>query len=111
MKEEARKRIVAELDLVEQQKKFNEISDKFVKQAAVLNDEKNDLAKAVDCLVKDKEILHNKVKNARAAHEETSEKFMKEPGEVAKQTSLKGDDGVAEEGPEKNDSTTLSEKK
>jgi len=111
MKEEARKRIVAELDLVEQQKKFNEISDKFVKQAAVLNDEKNDLAKAVDCLVKDKEILHNKVKNARAANEETSEKFMKEPGEVAKQTSLKGDDGVAKEGPEKNDSTTLSEKK
>jgi len=112
MKEEARKRIVAELELVEQQKKFNEISDKFVKQAAVLNDEKNNLAEAVNCLVKDKEILNNEVNNARATAsviEETSETFMKKPEEISKQTSLEGNNGLAKEGPEKNDGTTIDE--
>eukprot|EP00092_Neocalanus_flemingeri_P014594 GFUD01015744.1.p1 GENE.GFUD01015744.1~~GFUD01015744.1.p1 ORF type:complete len:1900 (-),score=604.03 GFUD01015744.1:235-5934(-) len=98
VKEEARKRIVAELDLVDQQKKFNEISDKFVKQAAVLNEEKNDLAKAVNGLVKDKEILDDKVNKARAAateklqdfvNEETSKKILQDSEEIVKQSFLK----------------------
>jgi len=98
VKEEARKRIVAELDLVEQQKKFNEISDKFVKQAAILNDEKNDLAKAVNGLVKDKEILDEKVNKARAAaterlqdfvNEETSKKILQDSEEIVKQSFMK----------------------
>jgi len=104
MKEEARKRIVVELELVDQQKKFNEISDKFVKQAAVLNEEKNDLAKAVNGLVKDKEILvkdkeisDEKVNNARAmaterlkdfVNEETCKKILEDSEEMVKQSFL-----------------------
>jgi len=65
LKDEARKRIVAELEIVDQQRKFNEISDKFVKQAAALNEEKNDLAKAVNGLVKDKEVLDEKVNQVK----------------------------------------------
>jgi len=98
MKEEARKRIVAELELVEQQKKFNEISDKFVKQAAVLNEEKNDLAKAVNGLVKDKEILDDKVSKARATAserlqdyvtEEASKKILEDSEGIVKESFLK----------------------
>jgi len=65
LKDEARKRIVAELEIVDQQRKFNDISDKFVKQAAALNEEKNDLAKAVNGLVKDKEVLDEKVNQVK----------------------------------------------
>merc|ERR1719318_1246969 len=101
VKEEARKRIVAELELVDQQKKFNEISDKFVKQAAVLNEEKNDLAKAVNGLVKDKEVLDDKVSKARAAaterlqdfvNEETCKKILEDSEEIVKQSFLKAMD-------------------
>lgn len=105
MKDEARKRIVAELELVDQQKKFNDISDKFVKQAAVLNEEKNELAKAVNGLVKDKEVLDDKVSKARAAaterlqdfvNEETCKKILEDSEEIVKQSFLKAIDSKEE---------------
>ena len=80
----------------DQQKKFIEISDKFVKQAAVLSEEKNDLAKAVCGL--DNKVLDDKVSKARDAateglqdfvNEETGRKILEDSEEIVKQSFLK----------------------